>query len=82
MLCWGLIPSWTNDLKIRHQCNNAKAETMAENSSLRAAFKIRPCRVIATGFYEWQVEGCAKPPMRIGLKSQCFFPFAGLWDLG
>ena len=57
LLRWGLIPSWAKDPKIGHQCINAKAETVAEKPSFRAAFKTRRCLVIATGFYEWQVQG-------------------------
>ena len=52
LLRWGLIPSWAKDPKIGHQCINAKAETVAEKPSFRAAFKTRRCLVIATGFYE------------------------------
>jgi putative SOS response-associated peptidase YedK len=80
MLRWGLIPSWAKDPKIAFQCINAKAETLAEKPSFRAGFKTRRCLVIATGFYEWQVQGRAKQPMWIGLKSQRPFAFAGLWE--
>jgi len=79
-LRWGLIPSWAKDPKIGHQCINAKAETVAEKPSFRAAFKARRCLVIATGFYEWQVQEKAKQPMWIGLKSHRPFAFAGLWE--
>ena len=80
LLRWGLIPSWAKDSKIGHQCINAKAETVAEKLSFRAAFRARRCLVIATGFYEWQVQGRAKQPMWIGLKSRRPFAFAGLWE--
>jgi putative SOS response-associated peptidase YedK len=80
MLRWGLIPSWAKDPKIGHQCINAKAETVAEKPSFRSAFKKRRCLVIATGFYEWQVQEHAKQPMWIGLKSRRPFAFAGLWE--
>jgi putative SOS response-associated peptidase YedK len=80
LLRWGLIPSWAKDPKIWHQCINAKAETVAEKPSFRAAFKKRRCLVIATGFYEWQVQGRAKQPMWIGLQSKRPFAFAGLWE--
>jgi putative SOS response-associated peptidase YedK len=49
LLRWGLIPSWAKDPKVGHQCINAKAETVAEKPSFRAAFKTRHCLVIATG---------------------------------
>ncbi|NOU11609.1 MAG: SOS response-associated peptidase [Nitrospira sp.] len=60
MLRWGLIPSWAKDAKIGNQCINAKAETVAENPSLRSAFKKRWCLVLATGFYESHVQGSTK----------------------
>lgn len=80
LLRWGLIPSWAKDPKIGHQCINAKAETVAEKPSFRSAFKKRRCLVVATGFYEWQVQGRRKQPMWIGLRSKLPFAFAGLWE--
>ena len=80
MLRWGLIPSWAKDPKIGNQCINAKAETVAEKPSFRAAFKKRRCLVIADGFYEWQVQGTRKQPMWIGLRDKRPFAFAGLWE--
>ena len=80
MLRWGLIPSWAKDTKIGFQCINAKAETVAEKPSFRSAFKKRRCLVVATGFYEWQVQGRTKQPLWIGLRSKRPFAFAGLWE--
>ena len=80
MLRWGLIPSWAKDAKIGNQCINAKAETVAEKPSFRSAFKKRRCLVVATGFYEWQVQGRTKQPMWIGLGNKHPFAFAGLWE--
>jgi putative SOS response-associated peptidase YedK len=80
MLRWGLIPSWAKDPKIGNQCINAKAETVAEKPSFRSAFKKRRCLILATGFYEWQVQGRTKQPMWIGLQSRRPFAFAGLWE--
>lgn len=80
MLRWGLIPSWAKDAKIGNQCINAKAETVAEKPSFRSAFKKRRCLVVATGFYEWQIQGHAKQPMWIGLRNKRPFAFAGLWE--
>jgi putative SOS response-associated peptidase YedK len=79
-LRWGLIPSWAKDAKIGAQCINAKAETVAEKPAFRSAFKKRRCLVVATGFYEWQVQGKRKQPMWIGLKSKAPFALAGLWE--
>lgn len=80
MLRWGLIPSWAKDPKIGYQCINAKAETVAEKPSFRSAFKKRRCLVLATGFYEWQIQGRTKQPIWIGLRSKRPFAFAGLWE--
>jgi putative SOS response-associated peptidase YedK len=80
MLRWGLIPSWAKDPKIGNQCINAKAETVTEKPSFRSAFKKRRCLVIATGFYEWQVQEHAKQPMWIGRRDKRPFAFAGLWE--
>ncbi len=80
MLRWGLIPSWAKDPKIGNQCINAKAETVAEKPSFRSAFKKRRCLVVATGFYEWQIQGRTKQPIWIGLRSHRPFAFAGLWE--
>lgn len=80
MLRWGLIPSWAKDPKIGNQCINAKAETVAEKPSFRSAFKKRRCLVVATGFYEWQVQGRTKQPMWIGLRNNRPFAYAGLWE--
>ena len=37
------------------------------------------CLAVADGFYEWRKDGQQKTPMRIVLKSQEPFAFAGLW---
>ena len=79
-LRWGLIPSWAKDPKIGNQCINAKSETVAEKPAFRSAFKKRRCLVVATGFYEWQVQGRTKQPLWIGLRSKRPFAFAGLWE--
>lgn len=80
MLRWGLIPPWAKDPKMGNHCINAKAETVAEKPSFRSAFKARRCLIVATGFYEWHVQGHAKQPTWIGLRSQQPFAFAGLWE--
>ncbi len=78
---WGLIPSWADDPKIGSRMINARAETLAEKPSFRAAFRRRRCLVLADGFYEWRKEPRGpKTPMYIALKSGEPFAFAGLWE--
>jgi len=79
---WGFIPSWMKDAKGGHKPINAVGETVATNGYFRAAFKGRKCLVIASGFYEWErVDGKAKQPYKIFLKSGEPFAMAGVWDI-
>ena len=81
MLRWGLIPGWAKDPAIGSRMINARAETVAEKPSFRAAFRQRRCLVAADGFFEWQkvAEG-PKQPYYIRLESDEPFAIAGLWE--
>jgi hypothetical protein len=73
--------SWSKDDKSGAAMINAKAETVAEKPAYRAAFKARPCLVIADGFYEWAKVGPKeKQPYFITTKGRAPFAFAGLWE--
>ncbi len=76
---WGLVPSWAKDPSIGNRMINARAETVAEKPSFRAAFKRRRCLIVADGFYEWQRTGKQKQPYYIQVKAD-LFGFAGLWE--
>lgn len=80
---WGLIPSWAKDPAIGNRMINARAETLAEKPSFRAAYRRRRCLVLADGFYEWRQEpgSKAKTPMYIQMESREPFAFAGLWEI-
>jgi putative SOS response-associated peptidase YedK len=80
LLQWGLVPSWAKDTKIGAKLINARAETIAEKPSFRAAFKQRRCLVLADGFYEWQRQEGKKQPFYICLTDRAPFAFAGLWE--
>ncbi len=80
MLRWGLVPKWAKDPAIGNRMINARAETVAEKPSYRAAFKHRRCVVLADGFYEWHREGEVKIPYFITLNSGEPFALAGLWE--
>lgn len=77
---WGLIPFWAKDSKIGSKLINARTETLAEKPSFKHALKERRCLVLADGFYEWKKVGKTKIPMRITLKNEEPFAFAGLWE--
>ena len=80
MLRWGLIPFWAKDPSIGNRMINARAETVAEKPSFRAAYRRRRCLVLADGFYEWKKDGDTKTPYFISLASGAPFAFAGLWE--
>ncbi|MGI8933918.1 MAG: SOS response-associated peptidase [Phormidesmis sp.] len=77
---WGLVPAWSKDPSIGNRMINARAETVAEKPSFRAAFNRRRCLILADGFYEWQRTGKQKQPYYIQLKNQEPFGFAGIWE--
>jgi len=80
MLRWGLVPFWAKDPTIGNRMINARAETVAQKPSYRAAFKHRRCVVLADGFYEWHRDGDVKIPHYISLKSGEPFGLAALWE--
>ena len=77
---WGLIPSWAKDIAIGNHMINARAESVAEKPSFRAAWRRRRCLVVADGFYEWKTVNGAKQPYWIGLDGRPPLAFAGLWE--
>ncbi len=80
MLRWGLVPSWAKDPSIGNRMINARAETVAEKPSFRAAYSRRRCIVLADGFFEWRREGDVKTPYFIALASGEPFALGGLWE--
>ncbi len=69
MFRWGLVPFWTKDPTIGNRAINARAETVAEKPSFRAAYRQRRCLVLADGFYEWKKERGSKTPYFVSLAS-------------
>lgn len=82
-LQWGLVPAWAKDPAMGNRLINARAETLAEKPSFRAAYRQRRCLILADGFYEWRVEPGqrGKTPLAIRLRSGAPFAFAGLWEV-
>ena len=79
-LRWGLVPSWSKDPKQGPLLINARAETVAEKPTFRAAFQRRRCLVAADGFFEWKTDGATKTPYYITLAGGPPFAFPGLWE--
>ena len=77
---WGLIPSWTKDIRAARPLINARAETLGEKPAFRSLLKAHRCLVPASGFFEWKHEGNRKTPYYIRLTGDPIFSFAGLYD--
>ena len=80
LLRWGLVPFWAKEPSIGNRMINARAETVAEKPSFRAAYRKRRCLILADGFYEWRKAADLKTPYFITLASGEPFAFAGLWE--
>jgi putative SOS response-associated peptidase YedK len=59
LLTWGLVPSWSQDVKVGLRMTNARAESLLGKSSFARAAAFRRCLVPADGWYEWQVSPTA-----------------------
>lgn len=86
-LSWGLIPSWAKDSGASRPMINARAETVADKPSFRAAFRRRRCLIPMDGFYEWQhnkalskTGKASKQPFYIQPELASSVAFAGIWD--
>jgi putative SOS response-associated peptidase YedK len=56
LLTWGLVPSWSTDIKVGLRMTNARSESLVDKSSFARAAAARRCLVPADGWYEWQVS--------------------------
>ncbi|MFM2423117.1 MAG: putative response-associated peptidase YoqW [Pseudomonadota bacterium] len=77
---WGLVPGWVKKPDEFATILNARAETVAEKPSFRAALRHRRCLVPANGYYEWMGPPRAKQPYLLSPKDGQLFAFAGLWE--
>jgi putative SOS response-associated peptidase YedK len=74
---WGLIPSWSKEVK---GFINARSETLNEKPSFSESFERRRCLIPADGFYEWKKSGKSRQPYYFQMKDEEPFYFAGIWD--
>jgi len=78
---WGVTPEFAKNKPVSPKFINAKAETIAEKASFKAAFQKRRCLIPADGFYEWKLLGKkSKVPHRFTLANDKIFSFAGIWE--
>ena len=85
LMRWGFLPGFVRDPKGFPLLINARAETVAEKPSFRAALIRRRCLVIADGYYEWRKgppggRGGVKRPYLIRRVSGEPMGFAGLYE--
>jgi putative SOS response-associated peptidase YedK len=78
---WGMVPSFAADEKALPLMFNARAETLAQKPSFRAALQRRRCLAPADGWYEWKALGRFKQPYLIRRVDRAPFMFAALWDV-
>lgn len=85
---WSLVPPWIKEIKdLRYPTFNARAETLREKPTYRAAWKnAQRCLIIATQFYEWKKEKAGKKvikrdPYTIKVKDGVAFAMAGLYSV-
>ena len=77
---WGLVPFWAKDASIGSKLINARAETVSAKPGFRDAYRSARCLIPASGFYEWaKMTDGTKQPVRIAMKDDGAFAFAGLW---
>ncbi|MEO7448175.1 MAG: SOS response-associated peptidase [Humibacillus sp.] len=88
LLTWGLVPSWSRELKMGLRLTNARAETVLGKGAFAKAALSRRCIVPAQGWYEWQVSPTAtdakgkprKQPFFIHRADDAQVGFAGLYE--
>jgi len=79
---WGLVPSFARDTAGAARRINARAETVAQLPSFRAALARRRCLVPADGWYEWaRREGGGRQPYFLTPAKGSLLAFAGLYEL-
>ena len=80
LLRWGLIPSWSTNLRGRAQPVNARSETAATSAMFKDALARRRCLVPADAFYEWETKPDGKQPYAIARRDGSPLAFAGVWE--
>jgi len=80
LMRWGFLPAWVKDPRKFALVINARAETVLEKPSFRAAMRRRRCLLPADGYYEWQTTDGRKRPFFIRRRDGQPIGFAGLFE--
>lgn len=88
LLTWGLVPSWSKEVKVGLRMVNARAESVLGKGAFAKAALSRRCIVPADGWYEWQVSPTAtdakgkprKQPFFVHRADGGPVAFAGLYE--
>jgi putative SOS response-associated peptidase YedK len=80
VLKWGLVPSFTKDLKTARKPINARSETVPTSRMFKAAFARRRCLVPAAAYYEWRDDPEDKVPFAVARVDGDPVVFAGIWE--
>lgn len=65
LMRWGFLPSWVKIPADFPLLTNARAETLLDKPSFKAAITYRRCLVAADGYYEWRGRAGARQPWLI-----------------
>jgi putative SOS response-associated peptidase YedK len=78
---WGFLPGFVKDVQKFPLIINARADTLAEKPSFRAALRRRRCLVPADCWYEWRANlRGPKTPYLLHRADGRLMAFAGLWE--
>jgi putative SOS response-associated peptidase YedK len=82
LLRWGLIPHGCKDPDGGRKPINARAESVAQLPTFRAAYAKRRCIIPVECFFEWRASkgALAKQPHAVAMKDCTPFALAGLWE--
>jgi putative SOS response-associated peptidase YedK len=82
LLRWGLIPHGCKDPDGGRKPINARAESMTQLPTFRAAYAKRRCIVPVDCFFEWCAVKAkrAKQPFAVAMKHRSPFAIGGLWE--
>jgi SOS response associated peptidase (SRAP) len=79
-LKWGLVPSFTKDMKKARKPINARDDNVAKSGMFWEAFAKRRCLVPAPVYYEWRDDPDGKTPFAVARVDGEPVVFGGIWE--